>query len=353
MSISDFLNEFNQRKAAVAEFKREINALQQKKSADETALEREIRDLVIALFKTVGIDVTAHDLHTLLGAAERIADHLHSGRDADRLRKRGKDLEERFVTALAEVKTKRLHADQIMIDEGLLVDRHATTPVDLLLVLQKNPVENTMHGNAASNRSPGDQIDSVANRYGLKRYTHINARNPVCVLVGEVKPADIARFADEHDGVMLRNKSGGRFRSRGPAEKKASSSKPSPKLNEMQNDAALSASAADPMPASVSDHAADDPSIATSDSINVTPEPQTGAPDSGKGPASDAPKRADPRKLSSGLKLNSANQIPGSKASNPKRDASQSSAVQQSQEVEGDDALTSDRDDRHETGGQS
>ena len=353
MSTSDFLNEFNQRKDAVAKFKREINALQQKKSADETALEREIRDLVIALFKTVGIDVTAHDLHTLLGAAARIADHLHSGRDADRLRKRGKDLEERFVTALAEVKTKPLHADQIMIDEGLLVDRHATTPVDLLLVLQKNPVENTMHGNAASNRSPGDQIDSVANRYGLKRYTHINARNPVCVLVGEVKPADIARFADEHDGVMLRNKSGGRFRSRGPAEKKASSSKPSPKLNEMQNDAALSASAADPMPASVSDHAVDDPPIATSDSIDVTPEPQTVAPDGGKGSASDASKRVEPGKPVPGLMRKGPRLEVPSRASDSKRDASQSSAAQQSPEVEGDDALTTDRDDRHETGGQS
>jgi len=353
MSISDLLNEFNQRKDAVAELKQAINALQQKKSADETALEREIRDLVIALFKTVGIDVTAHDLHTLLGAADRMADPLHSGRDANRLRKHGKHLEERFLSALAEVKSGPLHADQIMIDEGLIVDPHGTMPVDLLLVLQKNPVETAMHGNAASNRSPGDQIDSVANRYGLKRYTHINARNPVCVLVGEVKPADVARFADEHDGVMLRNKSGGRFRSRGPAEKKASSSKSSAKQSEMQNDAALSASAADPMPASVSDHAADDPSIATSDSIDVTPEPQTVAPDGGKGPASDASERVEPGKPVPGFMRDRPRlQLP-SRTSDPKRDASQSSAVLQSQEVEGDDALTSDRDDRHETGGQS
>jgi hypothetical protein len=348
MSISELLNEFIQRKEAVAEFKRELNALQRKKAADEIALDREVRDVAIALLKAVGIDLTEHDFEKMLGAAAEMADRLQSGRDDDRLRKRGKEFEERFANAFAEVKAGPRHTDPITIDEGLLVDPHATSPVDLFVVLQKNPVETSPNGDATSDRSTRDQIDAVASHLGLKRYTHISSRNPVCVLVGKVKPTDIARFVDEHDGVMLRNNSGGTFKGPNPARKTPPSNSPK-EVSETRTAAAPS----DKATASKPDQMADDQSGAAVEGVGAAPETDTAVPDDGKEPASNPPTRFEPGKPVRMSMFKNGPLQAASTGADPKKDTSQPGGGREDRKADGDDALTADGDDRHENGGQS
>lgn len=212
MSLEELLQGFTEKTVTIDELKRKLLALQREAEADENALDRETRDIAIALIKAVGIELKPDNLLIVLGALFEVAERLRNDKHHDRLRKIGKGLEERFATILRQVKTVRDHADAIAIDDDLLVNPHGSEPVDLLVILQKNPTGNPGDDGTISKQHARDLIDPIARRHGLKRYTHVNGRNPVCVLVGEVKPIDIARLADRYDGVIVRNKSGGKFR---------------------------------------------------------------------------------------------------------------------------------------------
>ncbi len=207
MSLAELLQDFTERTQTIEEVRRQLRTLQRQARDDETALDRETRHITIASFKTVGIELTPHNLAVVLGAVRKAADWINDARQHERLRKSGEALIEQFTEVLASIKAGPDHVDPMISDDGLLVDPQSTAPVDLLVILQRNPIDVT-----GTDGKTSDQIDAVAHRYGLKRYTHVNSRNPVCVLVGEVPPNSIADFVDQHDGVMIHNRSGGTFR---------------------------------------------------------------------------------------------------------------------------------------------
>lgn len=207
MSLAELLREFTERTQVVEEVRRQLRTLQRQALDDETALDRETRDIAIASFKTVGIELTPHNLAVVLGAMRKAADWISDARQHERLRKSGEALIEQFTEVLVSVKSGPDHANPMNSNDGLLVDPQSSAPVDLLVILQRNPIDV-----AGADGKTSDQIDAVAYQYGLKRYTHVNARNPVCVLVGEASPNSIAEFVDQHDGVMVRNRSSGTFR---------------------------------------------------------------------------------------------------------------------------------------------
>jgi len=228
MSLDELLQGFSEKTVTIDELKRELHALQRRAQADETALDRETRDIAIALIKAVGIDLKPDNLLIVLGALFEVAERLRSEKHHDRLRKIGKGLEERFATILRQVKAGRDHADAVAIDDSLLVDPQGNEPVDLFIILQRNPTESHGDDGTGSDQPVRDQIDAVASRHGLKRYTHISSRNPVCVLVGEVKPIEVTVLADRYDGVMVRNKSGGTFRGPDPSAAASASTSSAP-----------------------------------------------------------------------------------------------------------------------------
>ena len=207
MSLAELLRDFTERTQTIEEVRRQLRTLQRQARDDETALDRETRHITIASFKTVGIELTPHNLAVVLGAMRKVADWINDARQRELLRKSGEALIEQFTEVLASVKAGADHVDPMITSDGLLVDPQSTAPVDLLVILQRNPIDVT-----GTDGKTSDQIDAVAHRYGLKRYTHVNSRNPVCVLVGEVSPNSIADFVDQHDGVMVHNRSGGTFR---------------------------------------------------------------------------------------------------------------------------------------------
>lgn len=207
MSLAELLRDFTERTQTIEEVRRQLRTLQRQARDDETALDRETRHITMASFKTVGIELTPHNLAVVLGAMRKVADWINDARQRELLRKSGEALIEQFTEVLASVKAGADHVDSMISDDGLLVDPQSTAPVDLLVILQRNPIDVT-----GTDGKTSDQIDAVAHRYGLKRYTHVNSRNPVCVLVGEVSPNSIADFVDQHDGVMVHNRSGGTFR---------------------------------------------------------------------------------------------------------------------------------------------
>jgi len=212
MSLDELLQSFTERTETINELRRQLHALQRQARGDEIALDRETRDLAIALFKTVGIELTPHNLAVVLGTMRKAADWINDARQRDRLRKSGEALIDQFTAILEAVKTGPDHVDPMIMNDGLLVDPQSSTPIDMLVILQKNPVDAAGVDGTTSDQSVRDRIDAAADHHGLKRYTHISSRNPVCVLVGEVAPNAIASFVDQHVGLMVRNRSGGTFR---------------------------------------------------------------------------------------------------------------------------------------------
>lgn len=227
MSLEELLQGFTEKTVTIDELKRKLRALKREAEADENALDHEIRDIAIALMKAVGLDLKPDNLLIVLGALFEAVGMLRNDKHHQRLRKIGKGLEERFATILKQVKAGRDHADAVAIDDDLLVDPQGTEPVDLFVILQKNPTGSPQDENTTSKQHVGDLIDAVASQLSLKRYTHISSRNPVCVLAGEVKPIDVAGLADRYDGVIVRNKSGGKFRGPDPSRSGSQASRAS------------------------------------------------------------------------------------------------------------------------------
>lgn len=218
MHYQDYLADLRAKSEKVSNIERTIRALNAQKAEHDRAVESELATMAVALFKTAGFDLTRHDPQLILGALIGVVERLNAKRHDARLMKAGEKLLEQFIETLAQVKSGAAHAGEKAIDAGMVIDPQETTPTDLLVVLQKNPVDYAQIGDAPAGQSVGDQIDALAQHLGLKRYTHVNPRNPVCVLVGEARPIDLADLIESHDGVILRNASDGRFRGPTPPQ---------------------------------------------------------------------------------------------------------------------------------------
>ncbi|MGY6567782.1 MAG: hypothetical protein ACXIVE_02195 [Salinarimonas sp.] len=301
MSLDELLRSFTDRTETINELRRQLHALQRQAHGDEIALDRETRDLAIAFFKTVGIELTPRNLVIVLGAMGKMAEWLRDARQQDRLRKSGEALIDQFTAILEAVKTGPDHVDPMIMKDGLLVDPQSSTPVDMLVILQKNPVDAAGIDGTTSDQSVRDRIDAAADRHGLKRYTHISSRNPVCVLVGEVAPNAIASFVDHHVGLMVRNRSGGTFR--GPDRitdtTESSPSQPDAQPKPTPSSAPVETRRGDPAPAptekdpaSVTDGASDTPG--NGEPANVDRDAEKGLmPSNGPAPA---PQKLEPRR---------------------------------------------------------
>lgn len=224
MHYQDFLADLRAKSEKISDVERTIRALNAQKAEQDREVERELASIAVALIKTAGLDLTRHDPQLILGALRWVVERLDGQRHDARLMKAGEELLDPFIETLAKVKSGTAHAGEKAIDAVMVIDPQETKPTDLLVVLQKNPVGYANGGDESAGQSVGDQIDALAQRLGLKRYTHVNPRNPVCVLVGKARPIDLADLIDRHDGVILRNASGGRFS--GPTPPQASSGTP-------------------------------------------------------------------------------------------------------------------------------
>jgi len=222
MQYQDFLADLRAKTETVSDIERMIRTLKARKAEQDREVESEFAAMAVALCKTAGFDLTRHDPQRILGALRQVVERLDGKRHDARLMKAGEELLDQFIETLAQVKSGTAHAGVKAIDSDLVIDPQETKPTDLLVVLQKNPVGYANGGDESAGQPVGDQIDALAQRLGLKRYTHVNQRNPVCVLVGEARPIDLADLIESHDGVLLRNASDGRFR--GPPPPQASSS---------------------------------------------------------------------------------------------------------------------------------
>lgn len=212
MSLDEILRTFRDTNARVNEIDRVISDLNLQKNKQARAVQREIDYMLIALMRTVGIDLTRHDPQKVLGALVEVCERLGGDVHTKRLMNSGAALLDRFAEILDQVKSGSDRFEATGTEEILVVDPSVSDPTDVIVVLQKNPAGEAGIDDAMAGQSTGDTVGAVANRFGLRRYTHISSRNPVCVLVGEVRPIDIADFVERHDGVIVHNRSNGRFK---------------------------------------------------------------------------------------------------------------------------------------------
>ena len=212
MSLGDILSAFRDTNAKVNEIDRMISDLNRQKSKQARAVQREIDLMLIALMRTVGIDLTRHDPQKVLGALVEVCERLDGEVHTRRLMNSGAALLDRFAEILNQLKSGSDPFKTSGKEGILIVDPGVSDPTDVIVVLQKNPIGEAGINDEMAGQSTGDRVDAVANRFGLRRYTHISSRNPVCVLVGEVRPIDIADFVERHDGVIVHNRSNGRFK---------------------------------------------------------------------------------------------------------------------------------------------
>lgn len=222
MQYQDFLADLRAKTEKISDIERTIRTLKARKAEQDREVENELAAMAVAFVRTAGFDLTRHDPQRILGAFRQAVERLDGKRHDGQLMKAGEELLDQFIETLAKVKSGAAHAGEKAIDSDLVIDPQETKPTNLLVVLQKNPVGYANGGDESAGQSVGDQIDALAQRLRLKRYTHVNQRNPVCVLVGEARPIDLADLIESHDGVLLRNASDGRFR--GPTPPQASSS---------------------------------------------------------------------------------------------------------------------------------
>lgn len=226
MSLNQILSAFRDTNARVNEIDRMISDLNRQKNQQARAVQREIDLMLIALMRTVGIDLTRHDPQKVLGALVEVCERLDGDVHTRRLMNSGAALLDRFAEILDQVKSGSDPFETSGTEGILVVDPSVSDPTDVIVVLQRNPIGEAGIDDEMAGQSTGDTVGAVANRFGLRRYTHISSRNPVCVLVGEVRPIDIADFVERHDGVIVHNRSNGRFK--GPSVTDAAQSPDDP-----------------------------------------------------------------------------------------------------------------------------
>jgi len=233
MTLDDFLSAFRDTNAKVSEIDRMISDLNRQKNKQARAIQREIDLMLIALMRTVGIDLTRHDPQKVLGALVEVCERLDGDVHNRRLMNSGAALLDRFAEILDQLKSGSDRFEATGTDGILVVDPSLSDPTDVIVLLQRNPVGEAGIGDEMAGQSTGDTVGAVANRFGLRRYTHVSSRNPVCVLVGEVRPIDIADFVERHDGVIVHNRSNGRFK--GPSVTDSAQSSDDPVPNNEEN----------------------------------------------------------------------------------------------------------------------
>lgn len=164
---------------------------------------RKLRDVAAALVMTAQINFDDFSLHKILGDLlqlnERLSDKAYAAKCEDLGKQQSQQLDENFddVIAIEARNSASLRRRSHFIDPA----SHELT--NLIIFLPENPFD--VDDVEGYEDAMIERINEFVESMNLTCTNCVSRRSPVCVLVGLVRPIDIAIFVKNHGGQMMYN----------------------------------------------------------------------------------------------------------------------------------------------------
>lgn len=199
----------------------QIAKLQEARRATVHALNIERRDKSAALMACAGIDPVKHNEASILGALMQSQEALAaSEEDSEEARSIAADLTCRGASRLKdlaheEASTKSLSSPVVdLAVGGGGIDLSSDVPTNVLILLFRDPVAADL-AMLVKDEVPGKypaNLEALYEKMGLRAYTSVKPRCPVCSLVGTVAPREVCFLVAKYGGYIVHNPSPERFK---------------------------------------------------------------------------------------------------------------------------------------------
>lgn len=170
---------------------------------------RKLRDVAAALIMTAQINFDDFSLQQILGDLlqlnERLSDKAHAAKCEELGKQQSQKLDENFDEVISiEARTSAsLRRSSHFIEP----ESHELT--NLIIFLPENPCD--VDDVEGYEDAMIERINEFVESMNLTCTNCVSRRSPVCVLVGLVRPIDIAIFVKNHGGQMMYNFTNKRF----------------------------------------------------------------------------------------------------------------------------------------------
>jgi len=178
-------------------------SVRQKHDDAKLDYERKKRDVSASVVKTSGIEIDDNNLFEYLGdfigSKQRLCDPIYASECAARGKLHEVELEFAFDNVISIEKRMDRSLNMTNGDIDPLFD----VKTNIMIVLPQNPCD--------TDDLDGDddavimRIDSVVNALNLICTNCVSGKSPVCILIGCVKPIDVALFVKNNGGKMIFN----------------------------------------------------------------------------------------------------------------------------------------------------